>query len=98
MRQPPVICISLSLSLSLSLSHTEGTDFVESERIVTFDNSYTTESDPECVTVPILEDDILEDRETFIMEFNMDDGELPTTVRCLIEDNDSESHQLAGNL
>ena len=32
------------------------------------------------------------------MEFNMNDGELPTTVRCLIEDNDGESCQLAGNL
>ena len=68
-----------------------------SESIVTFDNSYTSESDPKCVTVLIVDDNILEDRETFIMEFNIN-NELPTTVRCLIEDNDSKSHQLAGNL
>ena len=74
---------------------TEKVDYAEAERIITFDESYTTASEPECVRVPIFDDDILEDQETYIMEIvktdlNIDYELLPFTVRCVIDDNDSE--------
>ena len=45
--------------------------------------------------VPIFDDDILEDQETYIMEIvkmdpNVDYELLPFTARCVINDNDSE--------
>ena len=70
-------------------------DFAKAERIITFDESYTTASEPECVTVPIFDDDILEDQEIYIAEIvkmdrNLDYKLHPFTVRCVIDDNDSE--------
>ena len=85
------VCITIVLWCTL----TEKVDFAESERVVTFDSSHTIDSDPECITVAILHDDILEDTETFLMEINKIDKSLkfrlqPFTVICEIVDNDSE--------
>ena len=92
---PPSLFLSLSLSLSLSLCHTEKVDYAESERVIRFDSSHTSSSAPECVSIPIIDDDILEDRETYLMEVKKVDEDLPYrlepfTVYCAIDDNDSE--------
>lgn len=55
----------------------------------------STSRDPLCVDVPIIDDDVLEDRETFLVEtFEMDKtlgySIRPRTVRVVLEDNDSE--------
>ena len=53
-------------------------------------------TDPQCVSVPVIDDDVLEDRETFIMELvkvdSSQDYKLePFTVIAEIIDNESES-------
>ena len=79
--------------------NTEKEDYAESELIVRFDSSHTTETAAKCLTIPVLHDDILEDTETFITQINKMDTSLgyrlePFTVLCDIEDNDSELDQL----
>ena len=89
-------CKYMCITLVLWCTFTEKVDFAESERIVTFDSSHMVASDPECITVAILHDEILEDTETFLMEINKIDKSLkfrlePYTVICEIVDSDSGS-------
>jgi hypothetical protein len=78
----------------------EGRDYGEAERIIRFDSSHTPESEPQCLEIPILEDEVLEDGETYFVElFKVDKRQdfllRPFTVRAVIEDNDSEcSHAM----
>jgi hypothetical protein len=72
----------------------EGRDYGEAERIIRFDSSHTPESEPQCLEIPILEDEVLEDGETYFVElFKVDKRQdfllRPFTVRAVIEDNDS---------
>ena len=50
---------------------------------------------PLCLDVPIIDDDIFEDSETFLMEIKKEDRDQgflvsPATARVAIDDNDSE--------